>query len=188
MMINMSKAAGLLLAGLVCCFFSCSNQKDEGPTKEASYATDAKNGLIKKSSFGEVKVTCQYIPDGPLINQGEDVKPIKFYLSVNTGTEELKDSVMYDFNYRSNLLFGLVSGSDTLMPVLSERMMNGRTDLHTFTVLFEPDLASAFASKSKLSFLFYPNRVISDTNTFIFETKDIIKASKILYDHDEVKH
>jgi hypothetical protein len=81
----------------------------------------------------------------------------------------------------------MISEGDTLSPVLSERMMNGRTDLHLFTVLFEPDLALAFSKKSNLRFLLYPNRIIRDTTEFVFESKDIIKASKILYDHDEVK-
>jgi hypothetical protein len=187
MMISMTKIQPFFLFVLVCFFLGCAGKKDEGPTKVMDYATKPVHGLLKKNVVGDVAFTCQYVPEGPLLEKGINIRPMKFFLSINTGSALLQDSVMYDYNYRSATIIGMISEGDTLSPVLSERMMNGRTDLHLFTVLFEPDLALAFSKKSNLRFLLYPNRIIRDTTEFVFESKDIIKASKILYDHDEVK-
>lgn len=103
---------------------------------------------------------------------------------MKTRPEQMNDSLLYLFNYHSADLFRLVSSSDTIRPVLSERVANGRSDKHEFTVVF--DIENSKVNKSDLSFLILSNNLFQKDLVFDYKYNDITKASKLLYGYDQV--
>lgn len=173
----------LLLAFIVA---GCRQQTESLTVQAAQYAGNAKNGLLQKGMLDSCPITCQYIPEPINAKQAAGSRPFRFTVHVNSGTREINDSTLYELNYRGTELFRLVQGADTLKPVLCERMANGRTDMHLFTVLYVPQ--TALQPNQTLQFLFLPGKLFPVAGSMQFASNDIIQASKTLYGYDEVKH
>ena len=170
----MSKTIASMLLCCVLFFVACKggDKKD----KLASYVSKNENGLTKKISSGSTEIVSQLIPD----ESGGDL--YKFMVYVNTTRDKMSDSVLYYFNYRSADYFRLVSGKDTLQPVLSERVANGRREINQFTVLF--DMNGKEKLHDSFSLVFLGNKLFSDSLAFHYALTDIKKASKSLYGYE----
>ncbi|HNP53169.1 MAG TPA: hypothetical protein PKK69_01070 [Ferruginibacter sp.] len=171
-----------LLAFLVA---GCRQQNETPALQAAQYAGNVKNGLLQKGMLDSCPITCQYIPE-PIDAKQAANRPYRFTIHINTGTREINDSTLYEMNYHATELFRLVQGSDTLKPVLCERMANGRTDMHLFTAVFVP--SARLKPNQTLNILFLPGKLFPEMGLIQFASNDIIQASKTLYGYDEVKH
>jgi hypothetical protein len=146
----------------------------------ARYVGDSANGLIKKDSAGDVQLTCILLPEER--EEGHDsTDVVRFKITMTTEREKVTDSMMYYMNYRSPEMFRLVKGTDTLMPALSERMANGRKDIHEFTVIFDD---GGRVGKNNLWLLIDSGIMIPQQKTFAFTNKDITKAYKTLFAYE----
>lgn len=161
------------------CLGACAAEKTE-QQKLAGYVSKESNGLAQKKQGGAADVTCQYIPE-----KTAETTASKFVVYIDTKTAAVDDSLMYLFNYQSAGLFRLVSAGDTLKPVLSERIANGKRDLHQFTVVFDNGKP---VSPGGISLIVNSNPVFKNDLVFDYKYDDITKAQKKLYDYDAVKH
>ena len=167
--------------GVLFFLFACKdgNKKD----KLAVYVSKNENGLTKKITDGETEIITQFIPEKiEKPDTGNKNRVYKFMVYVNTKAESMTDSILYIFNYHSSDYFRLVSGNDTLKPVLSERIANGRREANQFTVLFDMEGKNKLADP--LSLLFLGNKLFRDSLVFHYELKDLKKASKTLYGYE----
>lgn len=163
---------------------SCKTQSEQ--EKLAAYVSGKENGLTKKQVMGDNEIVCQFVPvkkEGK--ESGGTGQLYRFMVYLNSKTLKMTDSLMYKFNYHSAELFHLVSGADTLKPVLSERIMNGRTDRNEFEVFFEP---VGDPSNEVLKFLVDSNAITGSNIAFDYKYNDITKALKNLYGYDPVKN
>jgi hypothetical protein len=175
----------LLPVLLLLFFVSCKSKTDLNSV--ASYVSRAENGLTKKMLIDSCEVTCQLVP-GKLNESAKDDNPLEYKLYINSKSIEITDSILYQFNYHSGEMFGLTMGTDTLKPLLSERVANGRKDMHQFTILFPSPGKQIVASKASFSFLLYKNDLFKNDHSIEYHYSDIIKASKTLYGYDEVNN
>ena len=90
---------------------------------------------------------------------------------------------MYVLNYHSADLFALVLGEDTIKPVLSERIANGRRDLNQFTVLF--DVEKKVKIDSTINLIIRKNDLLQQEVVFSFTNTNLKKALKQLYGYDQ---
>ena len=135
--------------------------------------SDPENGLTKQKSFGTKTVIGQYIP----AEDGRNNEEHRFRIWIKNDKDESNDSLLYQFNYHSSGMFRLVVGKDTLEPLLSERIANGRSDLHEFTVLF-PNSQQKVETTAEIDLLVLKNNLFTSNIDFRYRYKDITKASK----------
>jgi hypothetical protein len=162
----------IMLCGLVF-LVACKSEKKKDPLAE--YVSKEENGLTRKIRSENIEIVSQLIPEK------EDNNVYKFMVYVNTTPEKMTDSVLYFFNYKSSDYFRLISGADTLQPVLSERIANGRRESNQFTVLFD---MNGKELQSPVSMVFLGNKLFQDSLAFHYELNDIKKASKSLYGYE----
>src|SRR5258708_7329155 len=124
------KLITVLLISFFACLVIAGCKTKTDLQKIASYVGDREHGLTKKTKTPDDDITCQLVP--PHSNTAQS--GLRFLLYVNTGAQHIGDSILYQVNYGSAKMFHLVSGTDTLQPVLSERTATGRTDVHEFEV------------------------------------------------------
>jgi hypothetical protein len=179
-MMNKSGITILVIALLTAIFFIACTETPE-KDKLAGYVTKEKNGLSRKLRADSNDVVCQLIPENEKDSSGTN-HVYRFMVSVYSKPEKSTDSVMYFFNYHAAEYFRLVNGSDTILPVLGERMANGRRDIHQFTVVF--DLEKKLQQADSVSLLFNGNRLFTDSLVFRYAVNDILKASKSLYGYE----
>jgi hypothetical protein len=167
---------------VLCAFFfgRCSNSSIENP---AQYTGNPKNGLIKEQIVDSNKVWCQLIPDKREEGQANG-ENYRFRVYIKCPPEASTDSVLYNFNYGSDQLFNLVVAKDTLYPVLSERVANGRRDMHEFTVVFNS--AHHEKESDNLTLLVHKNDLITKDLFFEYRYNDLTKALKTLYGYDPI--
>lgn len=165
-----------LAAGLF--FMAC---KDKSPgDKLTDFVKQSGNRLTQKTETEGAVVVSQFVPDKL---EEENTSPVyRFLVTVQSPPEITTDSILYFFNYHSGDYFRLVAGTDTLRPVLSERMANGRRDLHQFTVLF--DRAAITRSTDSLEVLFIGNKLFRENLLFRYALTDIKNATKTLYGYE----
>lgn len=156
---------------------SCNNEP--GKKGLAKYIGSAENGLTKKIEIEKGSIVCQLIPE---FKEGqkhiESSELLHFNVYINTAKELVTDSIYYKFGYHSKEMFRAVIGKDTLTPVLSELMANGRRDKNQFTVLFEPSIMKA---KDSLIFIINKTELIKQDTKIKFYNNDINKAYKNIY-------
>lgn len=162
----------IMLYGL---FFlmACKSKEKKDPL--AAYVSKEENGLTKKIRSENIEITSQFVPEK------EDNNLYKFMVYVSTTRERMTDSILYFFNYHSSDYFRLISGTDTLQPVLSERIANGKREINQFTVLFDNGSKEL---QSPVSMVFLGNKLFKDSLAFHYELNDIKKASKSLYGYE----
>lgn len=148
--------------------------------KRAAYITKPGNGLTWKTEAAGNAVVSQFVPDKQDMGNGSNA--YRFLVTVQSRPNITTDSILYDFNYHSADFFRLLAGTDTLQPVLSERMANGRRDLHQFTVLF--DRAGITKSPDSLTLLFTGNKLFEEKLLFRYALTDIKNATKTLYGYE----
>lgn len=149
-------------------------------SKLTDFVKDAGNRLTQKAEVSGNKVVSQFVPDKPEEGEGSDV--YRFIITVQSSPEKTTDSILYFFNYKSAGYFRMVTGADTLHPVLSERMANGREDLHQFTVLF--DRSGISGTSDSLEIIFLGNKLFADSLFFRYALTDIKNATKTLYGYE----
>lgn len=168
------------LAVLYACFLTgCGSSAPQNP---AQYTGNPKNGLTKEQVVDSNKVWCQLIPD-KREDQAEGSEVYRFRVYIKNAPEAVTDSLLYDFNYNSEALFNLIVAEDTLHPVLSERVANGRKDMHEFTVMFN---TSHEQHPDNLTLLIQKNELISKDLHFEYRYNDLTKALKTLYGYDPI--
>lgn len=178
----MSKSAvtyGLIAFGMFCCMASC--RQTSGKDKLVGYVTKEEHGLSRKTMADSNQVVCQLVPE-KRSDSASTGNVYRFMVSVYSTPAKSTDSVMYFFNYHAQEYFRLVTGADTIRPVLGERMANGRRDIHQFTVVF--DLGQTPPAADSVSLLFNGNRLFTDSLVFRYAVNDILKASKSLYGYE----
>lgn len=142
----------------------------------AAYVSNPENGLTRKQVADNNEIVCQLVPQeegGTDSNDGT----YKFTVYINTVKEKVSDSLFYLFSYHSTQLFALVAGADTLKPVLSERIANGRRDVNQFTVVFALQKKKE-EEQSDLFFMVRSNALFPKEIIMKYESKDIKKAFK----------
>ena len=167
---------------LACLLFIAACSSTEKKDKLAGYVGAPENGLTKKQLADSNEVVCQLVPQQKPEKGSGNV--YKFNVYMKTKPEQMNDSLLYQFNYHSTDIFRLVSNGDTIRPVLSERVANGRSDKHEFTVVF--DIENSKVNKSDLSFMILSNNLFQKDLVFDYKYNDITKASKLLYGYDQV--
>ena len=175
------KGRFLILLVASCFVMACSHNNSVKVV--AGYVSDPENGLTKQKSVGTKTIIGQFIP----AENYENCEEHRFRIWIKNDREESTDSLLYHFNYRSSDIFRLVVGKDTLEPLLSERIANGRSDLHEFTVLF-PNTKRKMETTAEMDLLVLKNQLFTSNIDFRYRYKDITKASKKLYGHDQVKN
>lgn len=151
---------------------------DNKQNRIASYIGNPQNGLTKKMIVDSSEIFCQLIPD-----ENEKKEIYKFNIYINTKLNKMTDSVLYKFNYQSVQLFSLVSNKDTLRPVLSERIANGRRDINQFTVVF--NTGEKPLQDTNIVLMIGKNELMEKAALFTFSNKTLIKALKQLYGHEQ---
>jgi hypothetical protein len=81
-------------------------------------------------------------------------------------------------------MFALVLDNDTIKPVLSERLANGRRDLNQFTVIF--DVEKKINIDSNINLIIRKNDIVAQEAVFSFTNKNFNKALKQLYGYDQI--
>jgi hypothetical protein len=177
----MNRMKLILWVSVVCFLISCK----QTPKKEklAVYVGDAQNGLTKKQLIDSNEVVSQLVPQEK--DKQESGQVYKFIVYMKTDKAKTTDSVMYQLNYKSAEMFRLVAGADTLQPVLSERVANGKTDAHEFTVVFDMNDAQV-KRKNDVEFIINNSNPFQKAIVFDYTYNDITKASKLLYGYDQV--
>lgn len=170
-------------ASLACLLFITACNRAEKKDKLAGYVGAPENGLTKKQMADSNEVVCQLVPQERASKEDKGTV-YKFTVYMKTRADQMNDSLLYLFNYHSADIFRLVSNGDTIKPVLSERVANGRSDKHEFTVVF--DIENSKVNKSDLSFLMLHNNLFQNDLVFDYKYNDITKASKLLYGYDQV--
>ena len=164
---------------IFCCTVMAGCYSTTPEKKLAKYVGDPVNGLTRHATVDSNTITCQFIPAQ---SPDEEGRACRFRIYLNSSQPASNDSVMYFLNYRSAGLFGLVSEGDTLSPLLSERVANGRTDRHEFTVVF-PALPAK--SDGQFQIVIHKNVLINSDVNFVYKHRDINKASKNIYGYDQ---
>jgi hypothetical protein len=175
----MNKGFIIILVPAICAILALAQcKKGKKENRLADYVTNPHNGLSQKQQVDSNDILCQLIPEK---NSGATGNLYRFMIVMKTRPGQISDSAYYFFNYRSAELFGLVENGDTLKPVLSERMANGRKDVHSFTVLFESQQnPAAGQTGSGPQLVFRKNELVPQDLKFEYQYKDINKALKTL--------
>ncbi len=177
----MNKCVAIIILCVLFFLMACKGR--EKKDKLAMYVSKNENGLMKKLAAGESEIVSQFIPEEKQQpDTANENRVYRFMVNIYTKPEKTTDSILYFFNYRSSDYFRLVSGADTVRPVLSERIANGRKDIHQFTVLFE--MEGINKEPDSMSLLFLGNQLFQDSLVFKYAIKDIKKASKSLYGYE----
>ena len=143
---------------------------------------NVEKGLTKKIRVDSNEIVCQLVPE---LNENEKnlSNVFKFNIYLNTKPSKISDSTLYVLNYHSADLFALVLGEDTIKPVLSERIANGRRDLNQFTVLF--DVEKKVKIDSTINLIIRKNDLLQQEVVFSFTNTNLKKALKQLYGYDQ---
>jgi hypothetical protein len=161
-------------------FISCKPK--ENKEEVGAYVGNKEKGLSKKQTIDSNDILCQLIPD-KIENEKKGSNFYKFNVYLNTKLSKMTDSTFYFFNYHSEDLFALVLGTDTIKPVLSERIANGRKDLNQFTVLF--DIDKKVKIDSNINLIIRKNGILENGTSFSFSNNNFKKALKQLYGYDQ---
>lgn len=170
----------MVLSGMLS-LAGCKRNEKQDPL--ASYVSKEENGLIKRTMVNNDEVVSQLVPEKKEnLQDNQENQVYRFMVHVNTKPEKMTDSILYHFNYRSSDYFRLISGTDTALPVLSERVASGRREAHQFTVVF--DMSGIQKAKNDISLLFLGNPLFQDSLLFNYREEDIKRASKSLYGYE----
>ena len=146
----------------------------------AAYVGNLENGLTKKIRVDSNDIVCQLVPEFN-VDDKSGANVFKFNIYLNTKPNKINDSTLYRLNYHSVDIFALALGEDTLRPVLSERLANGRRDLNQFTVVFDTDKKT----DSDINLIIRENDLLEHEAVFSFTNKNFKKALKQLYGYDQ---
>lgn len=146
----------------------------------AAYVGDPKHGLMKEEIVGQNRVVCQFIPQ-PTVSSDHGLRDsvFEFRVFIDNPADVMNDSLFYDLSYQSTAMFSIIGAGDTLHPVMSERIVNGRKDQHEFTVLFTPS-ARLMIDKGPFSFVIRNHKLFKRDIQFQYQSNDITKASKTM--------
>jgi hypothetical protein len=182
-MVNNKFKASLIVAVFLVCILQLIKCKPNSKKENvAAYVGNVEKGLTKKMWVDSNDVVCQLVPELN-VNEKSTSNVFKFNVYLNTKPNKINDSTLYILNYHSADLFALILGTDTIKPVLSERVANGRRDLNQFTVLF--DVEKSVKIDSNINLMIRKNNLLEQETVFSFTNKNFKKALKQLYGYDQ---
>jgi hypothetical protein len=166
---------------------ACSQKTTE--QKYAAYINDPENKIVQKIKIGKVEARMKWIsPDyHQLISRNRDrvIDDGLCYFNAkfenNTAEKPVKEKIIYlDFDMQND--FVLLSGNDSIMPAICQKIENGISGSYEYMLAFEKPPGG----DNKIFSVIYKDKMFGmGTVEFVYDQDDIKKIPKLKRDKPE---